>query len=555
MIRQSAAALAALATFQVAAQVILPPSIDAGAQQQRQIEEERRRREAERELPQPAQPLTRPAAPVAPALPRADAGVRVTVKEIRFTPSQILSAAELEAIAADYRGKQVSLADLQQLADRVNALYKAKGVVTAVATIPQQDVTEGVIEVRLVEGRVGAVKLSGNESTRESYIASRIGAQPGEVVDLNKLEKSLVWFNQTNDIRLQADLQPGSAFGTTDINVAVEEPPRHELLATLDNLGSNLTGEWRGGVSYRNRSLLGWRDELFMSFTGADGQRSGALGYTVPFNPWGGRLSLSQYEDRTEIKHGPLKTLNITGESRATVLGVRQPVWVDSRNQWLLVGGGKDRVSKNFISNFLPQQTDDKDKNLGVEWTWVGTSSVVSASYVSYWVDATTADIQSKHRVDRAWLRWNQALGGDFSLRAFLNGQATGDKNLPSAEQFVLGGDGSVRGYPVGALSGDQGYTASVEVHHPLPTLDLGSLPLASSAFVFTDYGRVEPFRPPDSLLAPSENLTSMGFGFNAALGKNLSGRLIFAWGLDKLPAPNEGSQKKVMFQLVASFL
>ena len=64
-----------------------------------------------------------------------------------------------------------------------------------------------------------------------------------------------------------------------------------------------------------------------------------------------------------------------------------------------------------------------------------------------------------------------------------------------------------------------------------------------------------EAFRPPSSLLAPSENLSSVGFGFNAALGKNLSGRLIFAWGLDKLPAPNEGSQKQVMFQLVASFL
>lgn len=555
MIRHSAAALAALATFQVAAQVILPAAIDAGAQQQRQIEEERRRRDAERELPQPAQPLTRPAAPPPPAVPRADANVRVTVKDIRFTPSQILSAAELEAIAADYRGKPVSLAELQQLADRVNALYKAKGVVTALATIPQQDVTEGVIEVRLVEGRVGAVKLTGNESTRESYIASRIGAQPGEVVDLNKLERSLIWFNQTNDIRLQADLQPGSSFGTTDINVAVEEPPRHELLLTLDNLGSNLTGEWRGGASYRNRSLLGWRDELYMSYTGADGQRSGALGYTVPFNPWGGRISLSQYEDRTAIKHGPLASLNITGESRATVLGVRQPVWIDARNQWTLVGGGKDRVSKNYLDDFFLQRTDDKDGNLGIEYTWIGTSSVVSASYVSSWVTASTADIKSKHQIDRAWLRWNQALPSDFSLRAFLNGQATGDKQLPSAEQFILGGDGSVRGYPVGALSGDQGYTASLELHHPLPALNLGSVPLATSAFVFTDYGRVEPFRPPNSLLAPSENLSSVGFGFNAALGKNLTGRLIFAWGLDKLPAPYEGSQRQVMFQLVASLL
>jgi hemolysin activation/secretion protein len=505
-------------------------------------------------LPQPAQPLTRPAAPIAAALPRADAGVRVMVKEVRFTHSDILSAADLEAIAADYRGKQVSLVELQQLADRVNALYKAKGVVTALATIPQQDVTEGVIEVRLVEGRVGAIHISGNSSTRDDYITPRLALSAGQLVDLNKLERSLIWFNQSNDIRLQADLQPGSAFATTDVNVTVVEPPRHELLLTLDNLGSPLTGAWRGGVSYRNRSLLESRDELYLSYTGAIGQDSGALSYAIPINAYGGRLSFGVYEDKTAIKNGDLSSLNITGTSNTKVLGVRQPVWIDSVQQWTLVGGGKQRISSNYIDGVFLQRTDDSDHNVGVEWNWAGEASSLSASVVQYWVDATIVD-NNKYQVQRAWLRYAQALPWDLALRGNLNGQAAKDKNLPSGEQFVLGGEGSVRGYPVGSVAGDQGYTASLELHHPLPALSLGSQSFVPSGFLFADYGRVEPFRPVVTLLPPSVQLTGVGFGVNAALGKNLNGRLTFAWGLDRLPVPNQGQQRQVMFQLIASLI
>lgn len=551
---RAAAALLSLAAAQAGAQLILPPAIDSGAQQQRQIEEERRRREAETGLPQPAQPLVRPSAPVAPPVPRSDADVRITVKAIHFSPSEVLSKEELDAIAADYRGRPVSLAELQQLADRVNALYKAKGVVTALATIPQQDVTDGVIEVRLVEGRVGAVHLSGNASTRDSYIESRLGLSGGMLVDLNRLERSLIWFNETNDVRLQADLQPGTAFGTTDINVNVIEPPQHELLLTLDNLGSPLTGEWRGGVSYRNRSLLGIRDELLASYTGAGGQDSGALSYSLPVNRWGGRVSLGVYEDKTAIKYGTLSSLNITGNSSTQILGLRQPVWVDSSMQWTLVGGAKWRDSSNYIDGTFLQRTDAKDHNFGLEWQWTGSSSTLSASVVQYWIEATTVETNT-YQAQRGWLRYNQALPKDFALRANFSGQATTDRNLPSAEQFILGGEGSVRGYPIGTIAGDRGYTLNLELHHPLPVMTVGAQAIPTSAFVFVDHGNVEPYRPPRSLLSPSEQLTGVGFGFNAAVGKYLTGRLTFAWGLDRLPPPNEGKQRQVLFQLIASML
>lgn len=551
------AALTVLSVFQASAQtvpvpgLVLPPAAEAGALQQRQIESEQRRREAERELQQPAQPLNRPDAP-AVAAPSVDNGVRVAVKDIRFTPSEILPAAALEQIAAEYRGRQVTLAELQQLVERVNGLYKQKGVVTATATIPQQDVTGGVIEVRLVEGRVGEVRIEGNATTSTAFITPRLGLAAGQLVDLDKLEQSLVRFNRTNDVRLQADLLPGQVFGTTDLRVAVVEPPKHELLATLDNLGSKLTGKWRAGLSYRNRSLLGWRDELALSYTRARGQDSRAASYAVPFNRFGGRVSLGLYEDRTAIKYGALAPLDITGNSRATVLSVRQPVWIDARSQWDLVAGAKQRVSSNYISDVFLQRTDSKDHSFGAEWQWGADTSSVTASYIKYWANATVFE-RMKYQIDRASLRYTQALGSGLSLRTGIGGQWAHDKNLPSGEQYFLGGEGSVRGYPVGAFSGDQGYALSAELHHPLLATRLGTQDLAATGFFFVDHGRTSPYRPPASVLGAREKLTGIGWGLNAAIGTRTSLRVTLGFGLDDVPLTRRNHQ--VTMQLISSLL
>ena len=165
MMRRMLFAAVALAAAQaMAQQPIVPPAADPGAIQQRQIEEQRRRREEERERFKPSEPIKRDRIELPAAEPAPDA-VRFLVREIEFTPSEILSAAELEAIAAEFRGRQLTLADLRQLAERVNALYQAKGIVTARAVIPPQDVSNGVVRVQLVEGRVGRVNIEGNAST------------------------------------------------------------------------------------------------------------------------------------------------------------------------------------------------------------------------------------------------------------------------------------------------------------------------------------------------------------------------------------------------------
>jgi hemolysin activation/secretion protein len=549
MIRRAAFAAAALAATQAAAQ--LPPALDPGAIQQRRIEEERRREELERLQRKPVtDPLKREAVDK-PAVKPAPEAVRFLVREIRFTPSEILTAEELESVARDYRGKHVTFAELQELAARINALYKAKGVVTAQAVIPPQDVSEGIVQVRLVEGRVGKIGLEGNASTREGYVTDRLTLKRADLVDLQRLERDLIRFNRTNDAQLRAELKPGAEFATTDLLLTLAEPPRHDLRLFLDNSGSASTGEWRAGVTYLNRSLLGWRDDLSLTTSRAGGQESYAASYGIPFNRWGGRASLAWYKDRTASKYGLLAPLEITGESEAYILTLRQPAYVDARAQVDVLAGGKKRDSTTWISGLFLQGIETQDANLGLEVQLADERGYWLASYTANNGTAQVAGVNNDddYFAGRGTLRRLHDLGKGWSFRGNLNFQHTGNDLLPSSEQFFIGGDYSVRGYPVGAFSGDQGYSINLELHHPIEAKTAHDVAL--SGFFFLDNGYVKVFRPPNSVLRDFDEISGVGWGLNATIMKRVYGRLTFAYALNDLPL--EPRRYVIHFQLVAS--
>jgi hemolysin activation/secretion protein len=542
-------AAAAFAAAQAMAQPVLPPAADPGAAQQRQIEEERRRREAEREKKEILEPIRREALEK-PETKSAAEVVRFLVREVEFSSSEILSREELENIAKDFRGRELSLADLQQLSDRVNALYRAKNVVTAVAVIPPQDVSQGVVRVRLVEGRVGRIGLKGNESTQAAFITDRLRLKPTDLVDLDRLEGAMLRFNRTHDVQLRANLMPGTEFATTDLQVEVTEPPRHELRLQLDNAGSPMTGRWRKTAFYLNRSLFGYRDDLYVSDSEATGQSSQAISYGVPVNTWGGRLSLSYNHDKTAIRHGPLRTLNITGRAEGAGLTLRQPTYVGRNAQLDVVAGVRKRYSKNWIDSVFLRRVDVRDHSIGLELQAFDEKNYWLANYVRYYTEATITRSPSM-TIDRGTVRYNRDLGGGLSFRGSYTWQSTGERNLPSSELFMIGGEGNVRGYTVGAFSGDNGGTLNLELHHPLGKWSLGGHELAMTGFFFLDHGYVVPFRPPGSVLPAKERLTGAGWGAQATIGKHVYSRLVFAYGPDD--EPQSSRRYEVHFQLFAS--
>lgn len=521
----------------VAAQAVpqIPPAADPGVIQERSRELERRLREERR--PGEAPPIDDRAITPSPARPL-PAGTRFLLRRIDFTRSELLDEAMLRGLAAGLEGREVTLAEVQTLVDRINAIYRERGVPTAQAVLPAQEVTDGALTIRLVEGRVGSVDVNGNDSTSSDFIRDRLGQKPGDLVDVSALERSMLRFNRSQDVQLRVELKPGAKFGETDFVLTVKEPPKHEMRLFADTSGSQATGIYRGGAFYQNRSLLGFRDALGVSLVGASGHEGRSLSYGFPIGTLGTRLTLSWFNDHTRIVDGPFQPLRIRGESTAQIASLRHPALIGPNWQLDLLGGAKKRRTESWIAGRLFQQTDINDLSVGVDGQWWGDDRIWSGSLTYSKGNADPFDdiVSTSFAIWRGTLRRGQEFGNGWSLQTAFAFQYTRDQNLTSSEQFLIGGEGSARGYRTGLFSGDKGLTASVELHHPLLQPPVASA--RTSGFLFIDYGATQPFRPVGSDRG-IDTLASYGWGVNANLNSRVSARLTLGLPLrDRVQEP-----------------
>jgi hemolysin activation/secretion protein len=176
--------------------------------------------------------------------------VQLLLRRVETTPrSAILSPADIAAITNKYQGREVSMTDLQSMLTEIDAAYASRGYITARAVLPPQKVISGVIRVQLIEARLGRVIVQNNRSTKPAYFVDRIGYQPGDLIQVNEVNRTLVRFNATNDVKVKALLRPGETFGTSDLVLQVQPVPLLNFAATGDDAGLVATGRERIGAA------------------------------------------------------------------------------------------------------------------------------------------------------------------------------------------------------------------------------------------------------------------------------------------------------------------
>src|SRR5439155_23567904 len=113
--------------------------------------------------PTPQPSVTAPAPPAAQqALPLSTAPIFV-LRVIKVEGNTALDEPSIEKIAAPFIGKPVSIADLEEIRRQLTLLYVDRGYINSGFTIPDQNVQNGAIVFRAVEGRVTGIELSGTE--------------------------------------------------------------------------------------------------------------------------------------------------------------------------------------------------------------------------------------------------------------------------------------------------------------------------------------------------------------------------------------------------------
>ncbi|MEK9634618.1 MAG: POTRA domain-containing protein, partial [Opitutae bacterium] len=129
---------------------------------------------------------------------------------------------ELQALLANYSGKEISFAEIKNIASQIEGHYEKNGFL-AQATVPPQDVSSGLVRIEVSEAYLGKIRIEKGSSSlvADDTILSMVGAslKEGELYDSDSLNRGLLLADDLSGVSLTGFLQEGSEPGLVDLNL------------------------------------------------------------------------------------------------------------------------------------------------------------------------------------------------------------------------------------------------------------------------------------------------------------------------------------------------
>jgi len=446
--------------------------------------------------------------PPAPRVPDAIAGgPAFLLRGVAFRGNTVFSDDELMEVAEPFLGREVGLADLEELRYRLTRRYTDGGYVNSGAILEAgQRVDDGVVDFTVVEGRLSEIRVSGNGRLRPGYVTSRLWPDTEAPFNTNLLQERFLLLLQDPLIqRMDGGIRPGADPGEAvlDMNVVRERP--YGLTVAGDNRRPPSTGSLGGMATAWLRNLTGYGDFLDVSYGASEGASEVDAGWSFLLNSRDTRLSARYSYSENSVVEEPLKSIDIESESESFDVTLVHPFYRTLRHNLEMGAVLSLRESKTFLLG-TPFSFSAGDEN--------GKSRVTVLRLVQSYVDRTTdhalalrstfsigldlldATVHGGGVPDGKYFAWlGQAqyahrLGeklGSLVLRG--DAQLASDRLL-TLEQFALGGATTVRGYRENELVRDNGFDVSAEWRYPLwrASSEGGSDKLLQAA-CFMDFG------------------------------------------------------------------
>lgn len=395
------------------------------------------------------------------------------------------------------RNRGLTIGQLQLIADEITRYYRQKGFFLARAVIPAQEVVDGVVIIRVLEGRLGGVNTQGNEQYSSARLADPFEPYLGELVTVDRIENALLTLQDYPGLSAVGVFQPGQEVGTADVLVNVSDEERFNFLVRADNHGTRFTGEQRllGEATWNNP--FGQADILRLTALQTyepDNSLFGALKYELPLSNPRHRVGLELTRNTFDVasltgvaagseaggiseigsiyyKHNFARTRatkvdtqfelsrkqadtetfgDVTSRDEIAVFGA-QLNYENIDSQSATITSAYARVDAGLDGQLGVPSSDELLRNMG-------DPDVPRPSRVG--ADRTPAGSDfTKLTFGYSWLK---SLTLNQTLLVRLNGQYTDDL-LTSLEQFSIGGASNVRAIPSSQFLTDSGAFASIE--------------------------------------------------------------------------------------------
>lgn len=496
--------------------------------------------------------------------------LRIAVTGFRVRGLTEASPAALEKLLQRFTGPERSYEDLSNAAAAATEYLQSElGYYLGYAYLPEQRVSDGTVEIAVLEGRLDQVILNWNPASliRRSVIENALGAlKPGDILRVADVERTVFVVNDLIGGSARFEVRAGRHPGTASLVVTPEPDARRAAQATFDNIGSRYSGEYRAGVGVSVLSPLGLGDGLslnaMLSQTG--GLAFALANYTVPLGRSGFKLGMSVSHMAYALDEAEFP-LGLEGTTTAYSVFGLYPV-VRGRNLNLFAQIGAD------YKDFVDKQTAlsiENAKQTRIVWTGLvgdfrdrlGGGAITSFSALLGQGEVTlenpflAADNDPRFtKLGLSFSRLQAIVPNRWLLFARYTGQIA-FANLDATERYSLGGEGGVRAYAPGEGAGDSAHVGTLELRF-LPPPRWFDLARELSLSAFGDWGYAQPRHDASAQPASFDNaihLAGAGLGLSWERPRRASARASIAWRLTD-PGVSDSRDRVPRIYFVATY-
>ncbi len=417
-----------------------------------------------------------------------DSAIRFDITRFEVKGNTLLSQPQIDELLGKFTGKERDFGDVQRALEALEAVYHQRGYNVVTVELPEQELNRGVVQLRVVETKIGRVSVKNNRYFDEANIRRSLPAlQEGRSPNLKEVSSNLKQGNESPSKQVTMKLQGGEKEDEVDAVLDVKDESPWKIMANGDNTGTEATGKTHVGVVLQNANLFG-RDHLATLQYTTSAEEPGRVkvygaGYHIPLYESGD--SLDFYASYSNVDSGTIAAgaFNLAVSGKGAVYGARYNQQLAKRGELdaRLIYGVDVKAFKNSVQLLgtelgndvtvhplsvgyqatLPIQQGEMGGQVTLVHNISGGSNGGQASFT-----AARAGAKDDYTILRFGGSITRALQGDWQVRAIANGQYTSDALIPG-EQFGAGGATSVRGFIERELANDSGASLNLEAYTP----------------------------------------------------------------------------------------
>ena len=491
--------------------------------------------------------------------------VAFTLKSVQFEGDKGAKSQELGQFYQDKIGKSTTLAELNRIAADITAYYRNQGFILTRAVVPPQRINNGNVTIRVVEGFVSDVQLTGDVGSSSSVLyqyAEKI--KQSKPLDAATLERYLLLMEDLPGVEARAVLRPSpTTAGASQVVVNIKRDRFEGSTVLVNNRGTRYLGPVQATGVLAVNNLLQQDEQTSIRVINTifypDELKYFGARHEEQLGSYGTKLILDGNFVATKPGYS-LEAFDVTGESYEFDAAVTHPILRSRKSNWFV--NSDFSVQRVNLSSFNTNLYQDHLRVLtvGSAYDFIDTLNAVNriegnVSKGFSWGTGNNGLAHSRANGEASFLKATanitriQPIVGSWSASASIDGQYSWDP-LYSAEEYALGGQNFGSAFDPAEISGDSAIAGRIELQYN-GTSDFQYLP-TYQPYGFYDIGQVWN----RDVLALSEDksaeLSSYGIGARFNMSNALTGSMELAVPITRQVAASgdDGFSPRFFFNL-----